>query len=135
MVHSLYGSSLRAWSRRLPAILGFGLSASALLALTRAESAEGAIIWFAIAAFGADMTVSPSWVFCTDIAGTNAGSVSGAMNMIGNLGSFVSANAFPFLFGLTGSAAAYFAVTAFMNLVAILCWLRMKSPELKEIRP
>ena len=25
--------------------------------------------------------------------------------MIGNLGSFVSANAFPFLFGLTGSAA------------------------------
>jgi ACS family glucarate transporter-like MFS transporter len=81
------------------------------------------------------MTVSPSWVFCSDIAGANAGSVSGAMNMIGNLGSFVSANAFPFLFGLTGSAATYFEVTAFMNLTAIFCWLLMKSPEIKDIQP
>ena len=134
MVDSLYRSRLRAWSRRLPAILGFGLSASALLALTRAGSAEAAIVWFSLAAFGADMTVSPGWVFCADIAGADAGSVSGAMNMMGNFGSFVSANAFPFLFGLTGSAAAYFEVTAFMNLVAIFCWLRMKSPELQEMR-
>ena len=102
--------------------------------MTQAGTAETAIIWFAVAAFGADMTVSPSWVFCADIAGAKSGGVSGAMNMMGNLGSFVSANAFPFLFGLTGTASAYFIVTAGMNLVAVLCWLRMKSPELSSAK-
>jgi ACS family glucarate transporter-like MFS transporter len=140
VVDSLYRSPLRAWSRRIPAIAGFTLSAVALLALTQARTAETAIVWFTIAAFGADLTVSPSWVFCTDIAGADAGSVSGAMNMMGNIGSFVSANAFPFLFGLTGSASAYFGVTAAMNLLALLCWLKMKSPllesgGLREVRP
>ncbi len=132
MVDRLYRSPWRVWSRRLPAIVGFTSSALALLALTTAGSAEAAIVWFAIAAFGADMTVSPGWVFCSDIAGAKSGTVSGAMNMMGNLGSFVSANAFPYLFGLTGTASAYFVVTAGMNLVAVFCWLRMKSPELTE---
>ena len=56
------------------------------------------------------------------------GAVSGAMNMIGNFGSFVSANAFPWLLGLTGSANTYFIVAALLNLVAVACWLRMRPP-------
>ena len=128
-VDSLYRSSWRAWSRRLPAILGFAASAAALFALTRVESAEAAIICFTLAVFAADMTISSSWVFCTDIAGARAGSMSGAMNMFGNLGAFVSANAFPFLYGLTGSASAYFIVAALLNAGAVLCWFRMKSLE------
>jgi len=84
---------------------------------------------FTLAVFGSDMTVSPGWVFCADIAGKNAGSVSGGMNMIGNLGSFVSANAFPVLAAATGSASAYFLVAAVLNSIGILCWLRMRTPE------
>jgi ACS family glucarate transporter-like MFS transporter len=134
LVDRLYHSTWRAWSRRLPALLGFVSSAGALLALTRVESAEGAVVCFTVAAFGADMTISPSWVFCADVAGAKAGSVSGAMNMFGNFGSFVSANAFPFLHGLTGSASTYFAAAALMNAAAVFCWLRMKSPDLQEAR-
>jgi ACS family glucarate transporter-like MFS transporter len=115
-------------------MLGFAFSAAALVALMRAESAEGAILCFAVAAFGADMTISPSWVFCADIAGAKAGGVSGAMNMLGNLGSFVSANAFPFLHGLTGSASAYFLVAALINVGAMFCWFRMTSLE-REDKP
>ena len=48
------------------------------------------------------------------------------MNMVGNLGSFVSANAFPFLYGLTGSAFAYFAIAAALNVVSIACWAYMR---------
>ena len=129
MVDALYRSRWRAWSRRFPAVLGFASSAVALLALTRVDTAGAAIVCFSLAAFGADMTISPSWVFCTDIAGARAGSMSGAMNMLGNFGSFVSANAFPFLHGLTGSASAYFLAAALMNAGAIACWFRMKSPE------
>ena len=134
LVDALYRSAWRAWSRRLPAMLGFASSAAALVALTRAESAEGAILCFTVAAFGADMTISPSWVFCADIAGAQAGSISGAMNMLGNLGSFVSANAFPFLHGLTGSASAYFLVAALINVGAVFCWFRMTSLKCEETR-
>jgi ACS family glucarate transporter-like MFS transporter len=83
--------------------------------------------------FGSDMTVSPSWVFCADIAGKNAGSVSGAMNMVGNLGSFVSANAFPVLAAATGSANAYFFCAAAFNVLGVLCWFAMRS--LRRVEP
>ena len=112
---------------------GFAAAALALLALTRADSPLSAIVCFTVAAFGADLTISPSWVFCADVSGPRAGSLSGAMNMLGNLGAFVSANAFPFLHGLTGSASAYFVVAALLNSCAAFCWFHMKSKELESI--
>ena len=127
LVDILYRSRWRAWSRRVPSILGFGLSTLGLLALTQATTPLGAAVCFTLAVFGSDMTVSPSWVFCADIAGSNAGGVSGAMNMVGNLGSFVSANAFPVLAAATGSAAVYFFCAAALNVAGILCWFRMRS--------
>lgn len=126
LVDVLYQSRLRAWSRRLPAVAGFSLAASAIFLVSSMPTPAAAVICFAIATFGADMTISPSWVYCIDIGGKNSGAVSGSMNMIGNLGSFVSANAFPLLFGITGSAFAYFAIAALLNLIAIGCWLYMR---------
>jgi ACS family glucarate transporter-like MFS transporter len=75
------------------------------------------------------MTISPSWVFCTDIAGKDTGRVSGAMNMTGNIGSFVSANAFPYLERLTGATSAYFLTAAALDVIAMICWLNMRSVE------
>jgi ACS family glucarate transporter-like MFS transporter len=51
------------------------------------------------------------------------------MNMVGNLGSFASANAFPILNSATGSAAAYFWAAAALNAIGIGCWLSMRLPE------
>jgi ACS family glucarate transporter-like MFS transporter len=127
LVDVLYHSRYRAWSRRIPAILGFSISTAGLLALTQAGTPMAAAVCFTLAVFGSDMTISPSWVFCADIAGKNAGSVSGAMNMVGNLGSFVSANAFPVLAAATGSATAYFFCAAAFNVLGILCWFAMHS--------
>lgn len=127
MVDRLYHSRWRTWSRRIPGMLGFALAAAGVLSVTQTASPILAVLCFTLAAFGADMTISPSWVYCADIAGKNTGGVSGAMNMVGNLGSFVSANAFPFLQGLTGSASAYFFAAAALNLIGALCWFRMRS--------
>lgn len=129
MVDRLYRSSWRAWSRRIPAILGFSLAAAGILALAQASAPDIAVMCFALAAFGADLTISPSWVFCADLAGRHTGSFSGSMNMTGNLGSFVSASAFPFLQSLTGSATAYFVAAACLNLAGAACWLGMRSVE------
>src|ERR1700687_3499025 len=127
LVDVLYRSHYRAWSRRIPPILGFSISTAGLLALTQAGSPMAAAVCFTLAVFGSDMTVSPSWVFCADVAGKNAGSVSGAMNMVGNLGSFVSANAFPVLAAATGSAAAYSYCAAPLNIFAMFCWFTIRS--------
>ncbi len=108
-------------------MLGFALATAGVLAVTRATTPGIAVLCFTLAAFGADMTISPSWVYCADIAGKNAGSVSGSMNMLGNFGSFVSANAFPYLQGLTGSVSTYFFAAAALNLVGMWCWFRMRS--------
>lgn len=124
----LYRSRLTAWSRRVPAILGFALSATGLILIRSASSPEMAVACFALAAFGADLTLSPSWVYCLDIGGSNAGKVSGWMNMAGNIGSFISANAFPWLYGMTGSANSYFGVAALLNVAAIGCWFYMTPP-------
>jgi MFS transporter, ACS family, glucarate transporter len=124
-VDRLFRSSLRPISRSLPAVAGFLLAGVGLLGLCYASTAEAAVACFALAAFGADLTLSPSWVYCLDVGGKNTGSVSGLMNTAGNIGSFLSANAFPWLHGMTGSAGAYFAIAAVFNIVAIGCWLQM----------
>ena len=132
IVDRLYRSPMRAWSRRIPGIAGFVLAAAAMFAITQATTPLAAVLCFTLAAFGADMTISPSWVFCADLAGKNAGSVSGSMNMLGNFGSFVSANAFPFLQQTTGSASTYFVLAGVLNLVAIWCWYCMRSLDHRE---
>ena len=124
-VDRLYRSRLRPWSRPLPAIAGFAVSACGIVLIPYAADARTAVVFFTIAAFGAEMTISPSWAFCLDLGGPKSGVVTGAMNMAGNIGSFVSANAFPFLRGLTGTASAYFFLVGFLNFVAIACWLGM----------
>jgi ACS family glucarate transporter-like MFS transporter len=123
MVAALYRPRFHAWSRRGPAILGFVLAACGLLALTQATTPGHAVACFTFAVFDTDMTVSPSWVFCAEMAGANAAGVSGAMNMVGNLGSFVSAGAFPVPAAATGAGSAYFAVAAALNMVGAVCWM------------
>ncbi len=134
LVDRLYNSGFRSWSRRLPAMLGFGLAAGAIFVVSFMESPAAAVVCFAVATFGADMTISPSWSYCIDIGGKNSGAVSGSMNMVGNIGSFVSANAFPFLLGITGSAFAYFAIAAALNGLSILAWYLMR-PDLHIGKP
>jgi ACS family glucarate transporter-like MFS transporter len=79
-------------------------------------------IALSVAVFGADMTLSPSWSFCTDIGGRAAGLVSGTMNMAGNLGAFLTALAFPYLLEWTGSPKPFFWTAAGLGAVAVVAW-------------
>lgn len=118
------------WSRRGPAMGGFVLASTALLFLTQANSVEMAVALFTLATFGTEMTISPSWAYCIDIGGGKSGSVSGAMNMVGNLGGFVSASAFPALARWNGGdAGLYFLLAAALNVASAVLWLRMPYRE------
>jgi ACS family glucarate transporter-like MFS transporter len=126
LVDALYRRGYGRRSRLIPAMLGFGLGVAGLLAAPAMQTVGAAVTCFALATLGVDMTLSPSWTTCQDIAGPRTGVLSGAMNMVGNLGSFVSSVTFPALLQSTGSAAAYFYVAALLNVLAMLCWMRIR---------
>lgn len=124
-VDSLYKRRNLRISRRLPAITGFILAAFGMLMMANIETPQVAIVFLAIAIFGADMTLSPSWAFCIDIGKENAGAVSGTMNMAGNLGAFVTIIAFPYLYEWTGSFQPFFYVCVVFSAIAITLWFSM----------
>jgi ACS family glucarate transporter-like MFS transporter len=125
LVDSIYKKGNWKLSRSLPAVIGFSLSAIGMIAVTQVSSPGLSVAFMALAVFGADMTLSPSWAFCIDIGKENAGTVSGTMNMAGNLGAFVTIIAFPYLFKWTGQYEPFFFICAGLSLVAIIMWSRM----------
>jgi MFS transporter, ACS family, glucarate transporter len=127
----IYKSGNYKKSRILPAIIGFSLSAIGLLASSFATDVNVGVLFLSLALFGADMTLPPSWSFCADIGKENAGALSGNMNMAGNLGSFITSLAFPYLLVWAGSPSVFFYVAAALNGIAVILWLQM-NPE-KEI--
>ncbi|MFC2090307.1 MFS transporter [Bacteroidota bacterium] len=128
LVDAIYKRGKWRLSRKIPAITGFTLMIIGLLGSMGMDSASGAVLMLSLAIFGADMTLSPSWSFCIDIGKKNAGSVSGTMNMAGNIGSFITALAFPYLLSWTGSETTFFYVAAALGVVSAVCWFRM-NPE------
>lgn len=128
LVDALYRKGRWKMSRRIPAIIGFSLVIVGLIGSIFMTEINGAITFISIALFGADMTLSPSWSFCIDIGKEHSGAVSGTMNMAGNIGSFITALAFPYLLAWTGTEIPFFILAAFLSLISILAWLRM-NPE------
>lgn len=134
LVTWLYNKGFHISSRRIPAIIGFGLGVIGLVIATQVTSLYWFVFCFSLATLGVDMTLSPSWAFCNDIGGNRSGSVSGSMNMVGNIGAALSAILFPFfrdyvtipgLPKVEGSANSFFLLAALLNLVAIGAWIIM----------
>lgn len=133
LVDRIYSTGRWSLSRRLPAIIGFLLASTGLIASIYMETALGAVVFLSLAIFGADMTLSPSWSFCVDIGKKNSGAVSGTMNMAGNIGSFVTALAFPYLLSWFGEVQPFFFLAAGLNIIAIFIWIKTKPERsLKE---
>lgn len=126
MVDYIYKNDKWKLSRKLPAIIGFSLAAVGIIASIYMKEVTGAVVFISLAVFGADMTLSPSWSVCIDVGKEHSGTVSGTMNMAGNLGSFLTALAFPYMVALTGSNTPFFILAALLNFLAIPIWLTIK---------
>ncbi|MFO1021830.1 MAG: MFS transporter [Planctomycetales bacterium] len=135
MVDRIYQSGRWTLSRRIPAIIGFVLAAVGLVVSATAQTPLASIVWFSLAVFGADMTISPSWACCIDLGGKKSGVISGTMNMAGNLGSFLTSLAFPYLLKWTGSNLPYFYIGAGLNVLAVLLWLKIDPRPKLEASP
>ncbi|NJN33877.1 MAG: MFS transporter [Saprospiraceae bacterium] len=130
MVDFLYKKGQYAWSRKLTAIVGFFLAAMGLFCSIYTESVTATVFFLSFSVMGADMTLSPSWATCSDIGGRNSGTVSGAMNMFGNLGAFLTALIFPYLHDWSGSDNLFFYIGVLLNIMGVFYWLKI-NPLLK----
>ena len=117
---NLLGSTTAA--RRALGCGGF-LGASSLIVLsTFIADPILAVVALALASFSNDLVMPGAWGACMDVGGKYAGTLSGAMNMMGNLGGAVASTVIPYLLVATGNdwnivlyvaAAVYFVGTFF----------------------
>jgi len=77
--------------RTLVAAAGFTLAGVAIIPGVLADSAAVGLACLTIALAGLELTVPVAWALCLDLAGDFAGSVTGVMNTLGNIGGALSA--------------------------------------------
>lgn len=109
--------------RRLPGLIGLPLAALAIVYGISTNSAITATLFFSAAAGLAAFGVAPAWSVTLQIGGRHTATVSGTMNMFGNLGGALS----PVLIGYcvqTGHSWHFPLITlAIGYLLAAACWL------------
>ncbi len=117
-----WGSESR--SRRVMSITGV-LGASAMLIYsTKIDDAFVAIFIIGMASFFNDLAMPPAWGACMDIGGRFAGTLSGSMNMMGNLAGAVAPVIIGLIIDMTGSNwDLTFYISAAIYLIAAVCWL------------
>ncbi len=116
------------------AVVGIGLSAVFIALATQVESARIASIVLAGGAGALYLSQSAFWAVTADIAGRSAGSASGLMNMIGQIGGAMTATVTPMIgdaFGWTAS----FLVAAALAVLGSIAWLLVNPDEVIGVGP
>ena len=84
-----------------------------------------AVTAIACVAFFNDIQMPGAWTACMDVGGKSVGTLSGTMNMMGNIGGFLSPIACGYIVQHTGNWSLVFYVTAAMYVLGIFFWLAM----------
>jgi MFS transporter, ACS family, glucarate transporter len=111
-------------ARRIVAIIGFVGASACVFGFVQVQDPVRAMLLLGMAGFFNDFVMPAAWAGCMDIGGRNSGTVSGTMNMVGNIGGALS----PMLVGyiLTWSPdnwALTFYVSSAIYLLGGVCWL------------
>src|SRR5215471_17597805 len=113
-----------ATTRRIMAYAGFTGAAGFLVLSTRLSDPVLATLAIGMASFSNDLVMPGAWGTCMDIGGKHAGSLSGAMNMSGNIGGALSPLAIGYILDWTNhNWNLTFYVSAAIYLCGILCWM------------
>jgi nitrate/nitrite transporter NarK len=109
-------------TRRLLGYLG-SLGAGALLLVhTGIEDPVLAMIAMGMASFCNDIIMPGSWGACMDVGGKYAGTLSGSMNMMGNLAGGVAPVVAGYVLQATGSWTVNLYIMAGIYVLAALSW-------------
>jgi sugar phosphate permease len=115
----------RAWGdlrrgRVVVAACGFAIAGSAMLPGVLATNAAVGLACLTLAMAGLELTVPVAWALCLEIAGDHSGSVTGAMNMTGNLGGTASSVVIGYLATIFGWTVPFVVCSVFCGVAALL---------------
>ena len=111
-------------ARRIVAVVGFVGASASIFAFVQVEDPVRAMFLLGLAGFFNDFVMPAAWAGCMDIGGRFSGTVSGTMNMIGNIGGALSPLAIGYILTWTSNNwSLTFYVSAAIYLVGGLCWL------------
>jgi len=113
-------------TRRLLGVVGFAGASSLIVISTLIQDPTFAVIALAFASFSNDLVMPGSWGACMDVGGKNAGTLSGTMNMMGNLGGAVATFVAPYILKFTGenwNTVLYTAAGVYF--LGIFFWITM----------
>jgi sugar phosphate permease len=115
-------------SRRIVAIVGLLGCTAFIIPASITENAYTAVYCLTASMFFLECTIGPSWSVPMDVGGKYSGTVSGMMNMAGNIGGALS----PLVFGVLvqyGNWQAPFIVAAVLMVIGAGIWAFWLNPE------
>jgi sugar phosphate permease len=115
-------------ARRLVAITGMLGCVAFIVPAALTENAYTAVYCLTAAMFFLECTIGPSWAVPMDVGGNYSGTVSGMMNMAGNIGGALSPLVFGFLVQFS-SWQAPFIVAAGLLVAGALVWGLWLDPD------
>jgi MFS family permease len=104
---------------------GFAAGAALLVVSTSLADPYLAVAAIALVSFFNDLALPGSWATCMDVGGGYVATLGGVMNMMGNLGGFLSPIVTGYFVGRTGSWSGTFYVAAGAYVMGALCWLAL----------
>jgi sugar phosphate permease len=119
-------------ARRVVAIVGMLGCAVCIVPAALTDNAYVAVYCLTGAMFFLECTIGPSWAVPMDVGGKYSGTVSGMMNMAGNIGGALSPLVFGFLVQF-GNWQAPFIVAASLLVVGSLVWAFWLDPDVSVV--
>ena len=110
-------------SRRLISCAGFAGASAFLLLSMRIQDPLWAMVAMGMASFSNDLVMPCAWGSCMDVGGKFAGTLSGSMNMMGNLAGFVAPLVGGFILQSTGdnwNVLLYLMAAVYCG--GMICW-------------
>lgn len=125
--------AVRRWrerlGRQLPAFLGFPCAAGCVVAGYVHPHPIAATLLLSTAAGAAALVVVPAWTVYSWLGGQHAGTVTGAMNMFGNLGGARNSLLVGWSRDACSSWSLVFCSMAAAYAAAMWLWVRIRAPE------
>lgn len=115
------------WGRSLLGVTGLGAAAVFLTATIFTADKQLTVVYLALAYGCSDFALPVAWAVCLDVGRKHTGVVTGAMNMAGQLGSFLTTVLFGYIVTAFGSYNAPLVPIALMSVIGALAWLRIDA--------
>ena len=115
-------------ARRIVAVSGFVGASACIFIFTGIENPVAAMVVLGFAGFFNDVIMPAAWAGTMDIGGRYAGTVSGAMNMMGSIAGAFSVTVVAYILTWTNDDwTLTFMISSGIYLIGALCWLFLDS--------